>query len=94
LIRGLGCPYRRFQSTWDHVHGSNADLAIEMARAAAAGACPRVRLMDAAPPFDDVAWGPPTPMAQGGMLVRWALQATYYPRVTDRIPAQTGRGPP
>lgn len=78
MAPALRCPYRRFQSTWDHVHGPNTEIGAEMARAAHSGASPRARLMDREGPFDDVGevvWGPPTVSAQAALLSRWIREA-------------------
>ncbi len=75
-VRRIGdvrCPYRRFQGRLDHVHGPAVEIGLELARAAAAGVSPRVRLNDAAPPFDDVRWHPVA--GHGTTLVRWLREA-------------------
>jgi len=65
----LACPYHRYQSVWDHVHGPDNGLGLEAARAAAAGTCPEVRLNGAPPPFDEVRLGPVALRAQARELV-------------------------
>lgn len=69
----LGLPYRRFQSTWDHVHGPRVEIGLELARAVAAGDCPEVRLMHSRPPLRtaEIAWGPDRIRAQCRVLQGW-----------------------
>lgn len=44
LIKALQCPYYRLQSSYDHVHGDNAEIGLEMVRAAVQAGVPTVAL--------------------------------------------------
>ncbi len=70
----LRCPYHRFQSAWDHVHGADNGLGLEMARAAAAGTCPEVRLNGAE--VEAAVLGPVPLRAQAALMVGWLRDAT------------------
>lgn len=74
----LTCPYRRFQTELDHVHGPRPDIGLEMAHAVANGICPDVRLNDARPPFHDVHWEPATRVAQAKRLLAWVDEWTNH----------------
>lgn len=72
LISGLQCPYRRLQSSWDHVHGPRTGLGLEMVDAALRGGAPRVRLNDQELPISGAPdWAPPSTWAQRRLLLRW-----------------------
>lgn len=74
-VGALRCPYWRFQSAWDHVHGADNGLGLEIARAAATGSCPEVRLNGAPPPFSDAPPGPVLLRAQATTMIRWLREA-------------------
>lgn len=76
MAPGLECPYWRFQSVWDHVHGTDVGLGREMAEAAAGGRSPDVRLNGAPPPFTDDPGGPLWPREQAAVMVGWLREAT------------------
>lgn len=75
MVGRLACPYRRFQSAWDHVHGPALEIGLEMARAAAAGVSPAVWLNESPPPFDPPRWGPILESAQARRIVGWLRDA-------------------
>jgi hypothetical protein len=74
-VGALRCPYWRFQSAWDHVHGPDNGLGLELARAAAAGVSPDVRLNGAPPPFEPLVLGPVGLRAQAAVMVGWLREA-------------------
>lgn len=74
-IGRVACPYWRFQSAWDHVHGADTGLGLEMVRAAMEGVSPDVRLNGSGPPFETVPLGPVAVRAQAKVLLGWLREA-------------------
>lgn len=74
LLPRVACPYWRYQSRWDHVHGPVADLGREAALAASTGVSPEVRLNGQGFPFD-APGGPVSLRAQSDELVGWVRDA-------------------
>ena len=72
-IGRIRCPYHRAQSAWDHVHGADNGLGLEMARAAANGTSPRVLLNGA--PVEAELLGPVPLRAQARQMVAWLRDA-------------------
>ena len=52
MIPAIVCPYQRLQSRWDHVHGAQPEIGLEMARSARSGRCPQVWFNDSLNPDD------------------------------------------
>ncbi|MCK6527260.1 hypothetical protein L6R50_06745 [Myxococcota bacterium] len=74
----LPCPYLRYQSHWDHVHGPMRQHAVDLVNAALGGTAPWVRLNDNAPnvPVDGSAlplyrWAPPGLEETGRVIVSY-----------------------
>ena len=70
----LRCPYHRVQSRWDHVHGPQTGLALEMLRAASGGDCPQIRLNGAPWLAGRERWASAAELLQREAMVRWLAQ--------------------
>lgn len=71
----LRVPYWRAQGSWDHVHGPETGLALEMVEAARAGGVPDVRLNG------NRTWDPPKFLSssmeeQSGAMMTWLRELT------------------
>lgn len=74
-VGSLRVPYWRAQGSWDHVHGPETGLALEMVEAAAAGGVPDVRLNRAR------SWTPPRLLSsaieeQSAAMLGWITEVT------------------
>lgn len=72
MVGALGCPYHRVQSRWDHVHGRQVEIGVEMLEAASAGCCPSVWINGQQHrPGTTPRWISARPSAQGRQMVAW-----------------------
>lgn len=74
-VGALRVPYWRAQGSWDHVHGPESGLALEMVNAAVAGGVPDVRLNRAR------SWAPPKLLSsaveeQSAAMLGWIRELT------------------